>query len=393
MTPEALERAAQLVGDGEYAAAATEFDEALATEPEDPVALLGAARAQLALSRDEKARGLLLRLLLVSPLHPEALSHLAAIRFRRERNPAQLDELRALAAHPEARFPELYNLGVALVRAAAFDEAEGALQSARQLSPDNPFVLAQLGKLALRRGDGARALRDLERAIELAPREWYPLRLLARVHLAAGRLPEARAALDRALERFPDGPILLQERAQVRLALGQPRLALDDARRLDALHPESPQAAYLHGVAALTAGRAPEALEVLERAVRLAPKAAEPRVALARIKGHLGDAVAQQSLLEEACAVAPGLPGPALDLSNLLLRQDTASSLARARGVLETALQRHPEDPGLHLNLALVLRHSAPEQALPHARRAAASPHPGIADEGRRLVALLAPGS
>lgn len=389
MTPEALDRAARFLVTGDYAAAAAAFEEALIAEPEDPVGLLGAARAHLAATRDDRARTFLLRLLLVRPQHPEALSHLAAIRYRQERQPAQLDELRGLAAHPKAQFPELYNLGVALLRTGLHDEAESALQSARQLVPDSPFVLAQLGKLAFRRGDLPRALRDLARAAEEGPREWYPLRVLSRVHLAAGQLPEAREALDRALERFPDGPILLLDRAQVLLALGEAELALVDARKLAALAPENPQAAHLHGVIALTANQVAEAQQALELAIRLAPQLPDPPMALARLKGLTGETAAEQALLEQALQRAPSHLGLALDLSSFFLRQGAPEALERAATVARTALVHHPEEPGLHLNLALALRNGAPAEALPHARAAATSPKPAIAAQALRLIQAL----
>ncbi|HLT30007.1 MAG TPA: tetratricopeptide repeat protein [Myxococcaceae bacterium] len=389
MTPEQTEQAAALLLKGDFEGALSAFGKALEEDPEDAVALLGSARAALAARDDARARSFLLRLLLVRPNHPEGLSQLAAIRFREDGAPEALEELRRLAARDEAQFPELYNLGVALIHAGEFEEAETALVSARQRSPDSPHVLAQLGQLAFQRGDTDRAIRDLSKAAELGPTEWHPLRLLARVHVARGEHREAKAALDLALRRFPDGPPLLLERAQVLLGLGEPAAALEDARALHRAHPDHPQAAHLHGVAALAAGQGPEAKEAFEHAIRLAPKAFEPRIALARLLGLAGHPGPQKHVLQEAHRLAPEAAAPALDLSNLLLTEGTEEALQQAADITAAALAHHPEDPGLHLNRALALRHRAPADALPHARKAAAADLPEIADQGRRLVALL----
>lgn len=395
MSPEQTEQAAALLLKGDFEGALAAFGRALEEDPGDPVALLGSARAALAARDDARARDFLLKLLRVRPNHPEALSQLAAIRFREDGDPDALDTLRRLAARDEAQFPELYNLGVALIHAGEFEEAETALVSARQRSPDSPHVLAQLGQLAFQRGDTERAIRDLSKAAELGPSEWHPLRVLARVHVSRGEHREAKAALDLALRRFPEGPPLLLERAQVFLGLGEPAAALEDARALHRAHPDHPQAAHLHGIAALAAGQGPEAQEALEQAIRLAPQAFEPRIALARLLGLAGHPGPQKQVLQEALRLAPEAAAPALDLSNLLLAEGTEEALAQAAGITAAALEHHPGDPGLHLNRALALRQRAPGEALPHARTAAAASDPAIADQGRRLVELLerAPGS
>jgi tetratricopeptide (TPR) repeat protein len=158
---------------------------ALAVDPGDPEALLGAAELhvrRLGPARDalevgleyalrgaraaaaRKDRALAARLVLVAGMAENDLgrSHLAL---------PHLD--RALAALPDD--PDVvYERGVALYELCRFDEAQRAFERALGLAPDDPWALHQLGLLAERKGDLARAGELLARARRLAPDEFPP---------------------------------------------------------------------------------------------------------------------------------------------------------------------------------------------------------------------------
>jgi Flp pilus assembly protein TadD/predicted Zn-dependent protease with MMP-like domain len=157
---------------------------ALAVDPADPEALLGAAELhvrRLGPARDaletgleyalrgaraatRKDRRLSARLLLVAGMAENDLG-------RSHRALPHLD--RALAALPDD--PDVvYERGVALYELCRFADAERDFERALALSPDDPWALHQLGLLAERRGDHARAERLLARARRLAPDDFSP---------------------------------------------------------------------------------------------------------------------------------------------------------------------------------------------------------------------------
>jgi tetratricopeptide (TPR) repeat protein len=153
---------------------------ALAVDPNDAAALLGAAELhvrRLGPSRDaletgleyalrgvrspagRKDRVLAARLVLVAAMAENDLgrSHLALAHLER-----------ATAALPDD--PDVaYERGVALFELCRFDDAEKAFTRALALAPEDAWSLHQLGLLAERRGDTAKATRLLARAHELSP--------------------------------------------------------------------------------------------------------------------------------------------------------------------------------------------------------------------------------
>jgi tetratricopeptide (TPR) repeat protein len=190
---------------------------ALAVDPADPEALLGAAELhvrRLGPARDAHETGLEYalrgaraaagrkdrrlggRLLLVAGMAENDLG-------RSHRGLPHLD--RALAALPDDA-DVVYERGVALYELCRFAEAERAFERALALAPDDPWALHQLGLLAERRGDDVRAAQLLARARRLAPDDFAPEvpvdeeAFRAEVRTALAALPPAER---RALEAVP----------------------------------------------------------------------------------------------------------------------------------------------------------------------------------------------
>ncbi len=178
-------RASALGALGRLEEARLAWSRALAVDPNDPVALLGAAELhvrRLAPARDALETGLeyalrgaraaqvrrdrilAARLELVAGMAQNDLgrSHLALRHLDRA--------IQALPADPDA----VYERGVALYELCRFDEAQRIFERAAALAPDDPWTLHQLGLLAERRGDVERAEAFLARARKLAPAEFQP---------------------------------------------------------------------------------------------------------------------------------------------------------------------------------------------------------------------------
>jgi hypothetical protein len=88
-----------------------------------------------------------------------------------------------------------------------FTEALRELLAARQLAPDHPDVLINLGALQANMGDSTAALATLAHAGEVAPDDVDVLYNLGIIQWRLGRQPEARATWARLLARAPDSDL------------------------------------------------------------------------------------------------------------------------------------------------------------------------------------------
>lgn len=198
----------------------------LAIDPDDPVALLGAADlyvrrfssardalevgleyavrgARAAVRGPSRDRGLAAELQLVAGIAENDLG-------RNRQALVHLD--RAMAALPEDA-DVAYERGVALFELCRFEDARRAFDRAVALSPENPWALHQLGLLAEQRGDDARAERLLAKARALDPKTFAAELAIddrtfrAQIQRSIGELsPEDRRALGAAPIEIRDIP-------------------------------------------------------------------------------------------------------------------------------------------------------------------------------------------
>ncbi|MBJ6760639.1 tetratricopeptide repeat protein [Myxococcaceae bacterium JPH2] len=131
-----------------------------------------------------------------------------------------------------------------------------------------------------------------------------------------------------------------------------------------------PLPACAQGLALLTLGRVEEAREVLEAALARSPLSIEVRRTLARLRAAMGDGAGAQRLLEGAVQLAPRDMATVCDLVLLYARQ--RDGMARARRLLDAALEVNETEALTHLTYARVVAQDAPTQALFHARQALA---------------------
>jgi tetratricopeptide (TPR) repeat protein len=171
-------------------------------------------------------------------------------------------------------------------------EAVGQVAAALELSPADPGLCVEAGRMYLALG----LLNDAERlggeAVRLAPRSAESWRLRGQVALARGRFEDAVADFHRALAIAGDDRELLADTTRAYLALGRPRRAL---ATLAILAEESGPDGLSGDLVALEAraqeslGRPDEAAAAWRRAIAAGdapPEAAERLAALEAVAGE-----------------------------------------------------------------------------------------------------------
>ena len=362
--------------------AVQQFEAGLKENPKDSACLLGLARVHLGQQDIPRARLTLKKLVELEPTHSEALSHLALLDVR-EGNAAALGTLQSLSELPGAGFFEHYNFSMALQEKGDLAQAEVALQRANKSQPDNPFVLTELGMLAIGRQDAALAVKYLKRAAELMPNEWVPQQLYSRALTLSGVAGQAIAVLNKTIDQHREAAPLYEDLFKLCMMTGNLGGAERSAIALRGLKPDDANPIYLHGLVLFTSGKVAEAKPLFEEAMRKAPTAFEPLQALAKVLVLLKDHPGAIKLLEEAIARAPTQAGPANDLALLYLVKKEA---VKAERVLRVALGKNPDDPALCFNLALALvQQTKKTEARPFVAKALASKDPELKEQATRL--------
>jgi len=215
-----LRRAADQEAAGEFAVAATIYEEALAAAPLEPelwfrlgACLRGSGAAEAALQYLEKA----------AMLAPESVDYaleraMALQDLRRlEEAVAAYNEIRT--AHPD-NVSAYTNLGVALNEGGHLEDAIGTLEVAREMAPEDPVVLSNYGAALLKAGRVEDALPHLEAATRQDPSAAEAWSNLGFARQETGRLEAALAAHERAVELAPEAAALHWNLAMTLLLTG-----------------------------------------------------------------------------------------------------------------------------------------------------------------------------
>ncbi|MBX2856371.1 MAG: tetratricopeptide repeat protein [Rhodobacteraceae bacterium] len=331
---------------GDRSGALASFENALSAAPDSPQALLGMARALVALNRLPEAAQLIDTLSdLTEPgetAHTDALFVRGQLLFAR-RNYAAADEAYTAALRARPRDPNThYNRALARIGAGDPGGAVDDLAETITLRPEDADALYALGRTTLALGDSSNALAAFERAEDIYKRRLSngnPPPYLSRglALMALGRADGAIAEFDAALAAQPDDAEAITWKAEALLRLERPNSARDIAIALTQLRPDDPAGHVLTARAQMAIGHAQEALEALDEAAAHGADAATA----ARLSGDAWRMAAEQvdQTTHKITALRQALRAYEAEIE---ASQGLAEAYARRAAVL-TILGKHAE--------------------------------------------------
>jgi tetratricopeptide (TPR) repeat protein len=269
---------------------------AVAPNDADAHADLGAA---LAASGDrEKAQRQFEAALRLQPKHASALVGLGNLKLKNGEEERAIELLRAAGEAAPRAFEPRFLLGSAYNRLGRFVDASAELEAAVRLGADESEVYYHLARAYGGLGRTEDRARALARFAELTRKQKEDteaqrraMRLLeqAKTLVAAGDLQTAAARLEEARELRPSDDRILFRLASLEYDLKRYDRAEAYTQEALALAPSEWLNHYLAGLVAKASGKWTQARESLETAARLNASAAEVQNALGEVALHEGD--------------------------------------------------------------------------------------------------------
>ena len=335
---------------GAFEKAGAAFDRALALRPDDVPTLIALGDVRLEQGRPEAAEPLFARASSLRPGSVRARIGLGRTALMRRDYRLAVERLEeGLAVDPEAADVH-YPLAMAYRGLGEMEKAEAHLRQRRSGTVRRPDPLM-------------RALRDSLRSPAAYERDGIQA-------LGRGDWQAAAAAFRRGIELAPENPSLRHRLGTALFMMGNEREGRAQFEEALRVSPEYPEAHYSLGLILEGNGRFDEALHRFSTALRHEPGHVESRVRRARLLRRTGRP--NEALSEYARVIAAdprGAEAPFGYAMTLVL----LGRYQEARGRLEEAAARHPDQPMFTKALARLLA------AAPDAR----------ARDGRRALALV----
>ena len=299
-----LSRGVQLMQDQLFEAAASEFEQALARNPQDPRAHLQYAVCLLSLGRNDEARGQFEQVRKLAGDSRYVTYYLGRLDLLSDDYPSAIRRLGSVAEDPP--FPDTaFHLGVAYISAGNVDEGTKWLERAAKLLPRDYRVHYRLARAYTSAGREQDAAREYGLYSELRD-EHKNTEKDVRACTAALRnepLDSARQVCHRIYD--PNDPDKLTLLGQLFGDAGAFAEALEPLKRAVQLDANSFEAWHNLGVTCFRMKRYQEARAPLEKAVALRPEYYGSVVLLGATLYMLGDDEAALPVLERAHRLNP----------------------------------------------------------------------------------------
>ncbi len=256
----------------------------------------------------------------------------------------------ALAATP-TNFNLLYQVGVVASRAEHNERARDVFEKALLQQPQNVDVLYGLAYVYSNLKQPEQAVRLLSQAARLAPQRADVQKLLAVTTWDLHAYEDSVAAWDRYVTLAPNDDTGRRERGFARSNIKQADAGLPDLEWYCARHPDDATGWFELGVAQ-SQGDPQQGLATLDKAIALRPDFADARSARGALNYQQGKAELALADLEFAAAK---LPDSAMVLDNLGQTYLLLDRLTDALPVLRKAAELAPSDAKKQLHLANAL--------------------------------------
>ena len=277
--------AALAAGNLEEAQAA--FEEAVATNPEDPRAQLDLGLTLELQNQYPAAEAAYREAVRLDPDFAEALSNLGLLLRDQERASEAVPLLRR-AVEVEPGMAEAWlNLALALEESGDDRGAEEAYRKTIQLKPEDPLVRANLGQLLLRAGDTEEAALQFRRGLQHARGNPPALQAIGNGLRRAGHPDGAAQAMAMLVDTMDaPTPAVLSELALAQRAAGDREAAEATLVRALEVDESFATAHYLLGSMQAARGAYDEAIRHFQRYLELQPQGSHAE----RVRAHLAAA-------------------------------------------------------------------------------------------------------
>jgi tetratricopeptide (TPR) repeat protein len=214
--------------------------------------------------KDQQAIELLDDFLKTSPNDVQAAGELASIYERKGEISRAIDILsQASKAQPNAA-PVHSALAHLYLENDQTQNAEQASREALRLDPDDAMGLYVSGSLALKAGNNAQALKDLESAVKRRPNEELFRKAYREAQIATGEVVEKVKAVSQKIQKQGTSPSLQLELADAYIYQGEPEKALERTAEVLKQDPDNKNAHLLEALAFVSLSRFPNADQALQ---------------------------------------------------------------------------------------------------------------------------------
>jgi tetratricopeptide (TPR) repeat protein len=334
-----------------FAEAETYYQSAQQIAPSDPLVLLGLATAALGAGHREPARNT--ASLLAATANPAVHFSLGLLYAKNALYAEAAGEFEAVV-RKGVRSPELFlNLGRVYSEQKKYDAAKISYFKAIDLNPDDAAPYVRVGADYLAQQKSTLALVWLFRALRLDRGQPETLYLLGHALMDGEYFDTAHRYLDQYVRLRPGDPKGWLLLGDAFLKDEQLENALQSYQKASALVPELAAAHYLVGNAAYLTKRTPEAKRELLRALTIDPSHAEAQLRLGEIAYRENKNDEAAARFQAVLSAHPDDVEAAYDLAKVRVRQE---QFVPARGLLEKIVARRRDDIRFHYLLGQVYR-------------------------------------
>ncbi len=207
----------------------------------------------------------------------------------------------------------LYGLGSVYLKQQKNPQAQDCFERAVKLKAGYPDTMSNawnnLGILATREGDTAKAINFFDKALESNPEHFVALENLGNAYRQQRRWADARATLERALAIKPDDAEANYSLGMVLAQNYDTKGAYEHLQKALNSRPVYPEAMNNLGILYLRTQRRNEAVAQFEKCIQLAPAFDQAYLNLAKVYEIEGDAAKARSVLQSLLAQHPNHVG------------------------------------------------------------------------------------